>query len=214
MSISNVVTASQLSIATVGRRPVVSQTAEQPPSELAASSATISQAARDLAAQENRITISSNAPHGTTYMQHMAEKFAGLNQQRAMMANDPSNPLYAEWLDGMAQQNFSTGTGEDALLDISGTVPGGDGILRYSSGEPVTTESQAYQTQQVNSYKQAALELYNSEMTKGTPPGDIIIKIMDLQEQQPARFRAMMMWPTAADFATNQPDATSGGVKS
>jgi hypothetical protein len=28
--------------------------------------------------------------------------------------------------------------------------------------------------------------------------------MQDLQEQQPARFRAMAMWPVAADFANNQ----------
>jgi hypothetical protein len=56
--------------------------------------------------------------------------------------------------------------------------------------------------------------LYNSEKAKGTPAGEIWIKIMDMQEQQPSRFRAMMGWPNASDFASNQPSVTSGGVKS
>lgn len=32
-------------------------------------------------------------------------------------------------------------------------------------------------------------------------------------EPQPARFRAMMGWPNATDFANNQPGTASGGLK-
>lgn len=181
---------------------------------------TISQAARDLAAQENKITPYSDDPRAAaSYMQQMAEKFAGLNWQRATYANDPSNPLYAKLLDDAAQKNFSTGTGEGAGIDLSwgktsANLSKMDDNLHYIGGEPVTSASQAYQQRQVNSYKNAATQIYNSEKVKGTPAGEIWIKIMDLQEQQPARFRAMMGWPNSADFANNQPSAASGGVKS
>ncbi|MDP2779957.1 hypothetical protein, partial [Devosia sp.] len=157
-------------------------------------------------------TISPAAMSRASFEQGMAERFAGRNQQRAMMSNDPSNPMWAETADQMAHHTFNKDT--DLLYDITGTISGGDGILRYSSGEPVTAESQAYATQQGSNYQSALLQLYNSEMAQKTPPGDILIKMLDLQEQQPARFRAMSMWPTAADFPSSQPGAASGSVKS
>lgn len=175
-----------------------------------ADSATISQAARDLAAKENKITPYSDDPRAAaSYMQQMAEKFAGTNKTRATYAKDPSNPLYAQLLDQAAQQHFSVGTGEGAGIDLSwgktsANLSKMDDNLHYIGGEPVTAASQAYQQQQVNSYKNAATQLYNEEKAKGTPAGDIWIKIMDLQEQQPARFRAMMGWPTAADFTNSK----------
>lgn len=175
-----------------------------------ADSATISQAARDLAAKENKITPYSDDPRAAaSYMQQMAEKFAGTNKTRATYAKDPSNPLYAQLLDQAAQQHFSVGTGEGAGIDLSwgktsANLSKMDDNLHYIGGEPVTAASQAYQQQQVNSYKNAATQLYNEEKAKGTPAGDIWIKIMDLQEQQPARFRAMMGWPTAADFSNTK----------
>lgn len=147
-------------------------------------------------------TISPAAMNRASFEQGMAERFAGRNQQRATIMNDPSNPLWAKAADELAHHDFNVDT--DVLYDISGTAPGGDGILRYSSGEPVTAESQAYATQQGNSYQNALLQLYNSEMSKNTSSGDILIKMLDLQDQQPARFRAMSMWPIAADFANNQ----------
>ena len=163
-------------------------------------------------ANSGSITISPAAMSRASFEQGMAERFAGRNQQRAMMANDPSNPMWAKTADQMAHHTFNEDT--DLLYDITGTIPGGDGILRYSSGEPVTAESRAYAMQQGNRYQSALLELYNSEVAKKTPPGDLLIKMLDLQEQQPARFRAMAMWPVAADFSSNQPGTASGSMKS
>jgi hypothetical protein len=163
-------------------------------------------------ADSGSVTISPAAMSRSNFEQGMSERLSGRNQQRAMYANDPSNPLWAKTADQMAHHTFNADT--DLLYDISGTVPGGDGILRYSSGEPATAESRVYATQQGNRYQSTLLELYNSEMAKNTPPGDLLIKMQDLQEQQPARFRAMAMWPVAADFASNQTSATTGSVKS
>lgn len=196
MFVINTVAENQLATAVIGRGATVSQAAAQPQPAANATSAAISPAAMSRASFE----------------QGMAERFAGRNQQRAMMASDPSNPLWAKTADELAHHDFNIDT--DVLYDVSGTVPGGDGILRYSSGEPVTAENQAYATQQGSNYQSALLQLYNSEMAQKTPPGDILIKMLDLQEQQPARFRAMSMWPIAADFPSSQPGAASGGVKS
>jgi hypothetical protein len=157
------------------------------------------------------------ADSSAAFKQGMAEKFAGGNAIKAMIQSDPSNPIWAKGLDEYAHHAFNVNT--DVLYDISHTMPGAsgnptiDGVLRYSSGEPVTAESQAYATQQGNSYQNQVLQMYSSEKAKGTAPSDILLKIMDLQGQQPARFRAMTEWPIASDFANNQPSATSGGVK-
>lgn len=195
MSVINTVTASQSSATFAGRRPVLSKSED------------MSQAS----ANTSSVAISSTAMSRASFEHGMAERLAGRSQQRALFANDPSNPAWAEAADQMAHHTFNEDT--DLLYDITGTISGGDGVLRYSSGEPVTAESRAYAMQQGNRYQSALLELYNSEMAKKTPPGDILIKMMDLQEQQPARFRAMAMWPNAADFANNQSDVTSSGVK-
>lgn len=222
MSIISSITATQPSISVATGKSSAPQTVATAQPEPAANdrSITISQTAKDLVAKENKIVPYSDDPRAAaSYMQQMAEKFASKNQDRAMYANDPSNPLYAKFLDDAAQQNFSTGTGEGGGIDLSwgktsANLSKMDDNLHYTGGEPVTAGSQAYQQQQLNSYKNAATQLYHSEKTKGTPAGEIWIKIMDLQEQQPARFRAMNGWPNAADFASNQPSATSGGVKS
>lgn len=222
MSTVNFIAATPPSNSVTARKFTASQTvvAAQPEPAANDSSATISQAAKDLVAKENRVIPYPDDPRAAAkYMQHMAEGFAGQNQVRAQYASDPNNPLYAKWLDITASENFSPGTGNGAGIDLSwgktsANLSKMDDNLHYIGGEPVTAESQAYQQKQVHSYMNAATQLYNSEKAKGTPAGEIWIKIMDLQEQQPARFRAMMEWPTAADFASDQPGTASVSVKS
>ncbi|MDP2779961.1 hypothetical protein [Devosia sp.] len=221
MSTVNIITAMRSSILATAGKSAASQTvAAQPEPAANDSSATISQAAKDLVAKENKIVPYSDDPRAAArFMQHMAEGFAGKNQARAQYASDPNNSLYAKFLDEAASKNFSPGTGNGAGIDLSwgktsANLSKMEDVIHYTGGEPVTAESQAYQQKQVHSYMNAATQLYTSEKAKGTPAGEIWIKIMDIQEQQPARFRAMMGWPTAADFASSQPDAASGSVKS
>ena len=221
MSTINIIAAMQSSIlAATGKSSAPKIATAQAEPAANDSSATISQAAKDLVAKENKIVPYSDDPRAAAkYMQHMAEGFAGKNQARAQYASDPNNPLYAKWLDIAASENFSPGTGNGAGIDLSwgktsANLSKREDVLHYTGGEPVTAESQAYQQKQVHSYMNAATQLYTSEKAKGAPAGEIWIKILDMQEQQPARFRAMMGWPTAADFAGNQPDAASGSVKS
>lgn len=199
MSVISFITATRPPISATGGKSTTSQTV-------------VAAALPQPTTNASRTTISPAAMKRAGFEQSMAEVFAGRNQQRATIMNDPSNPLWAEAADELAHHDFNVDT--DVFYDISGTAPGGDGILRYSSGEPVTAESQAYATQQGNSYQNALLQVYSSETSKKTPPGDILIKMLDLQDQQPARFRAMSMWPIAADFANNPPGAASGGVTS
>ena len=221
MSTVNIIAAMQSSIlAATGKSSTPKIATAQTEPAANDSSATISQAAKDLVAKENKIVPYSDDPRAAArFMQHMAEGFAGKNQARAQYASDPNNPLYAKWLDIAASENFSPGTGNGAGIDLSwgktsANLSKMEDVIHYTGGEPVTAASHAYQQKQIHSYMNAATELYTSEKAKGTPAGEIWIKILDLQEQQPARFRAMMGWPTAADFASSQPDAASGSVKS
>lgn len=231
MSAINAVTTSHPSTSTVARRSTISQTAERPQSESNASSATISQAARDALAatvakaaqaspsvtnQSSEDTSSSAISVNTSpsFKHAMAEKLAGGNAIRTMIQNDPSNPMWAKNVDFYAEHDFTGGL--DIGYDISHTLGGAsgnptiDGVLRYSSGETVTAESQTYATKQTSDFQNKLREMIGSEKAKGTTSSDILLQIFDLQETQPSHFRAMMGWPTAADFAINQP----GGVKS
>lgn len=222
MSTVNFITAMQSSILATSGKSAASQTVAtaQPEPATNDSSATISQAAKDLVAKENKIVPYSDDPQAAArFMQNIAESFAGRNRTREQYANDPSNPLYAKFLDEAAQKNFSPGTGEGGGIDLSwgktsANLSKMEDVIHYTGGEPVTADSEAYLHKQLNAYKNAATQLYTSEKAKGTPAGEIWIKIMDLQEQQPSRFRAMMGWPTAADFSSNQPGTASGSVKS
>jgi hypothetical protein len=81
-------------------------------------------------------------------------------------------------LDQAAQQHFSVGTGEGAGINLSwgkasANLSRMDDTLHYIGGESVTAASQSYQQRQVNSFKDAATQLYNAEKAKGTPAGDI-----------------------------------------
>lgn len=220
MSTVNIITAMRSSILATTGKTTTSQTVTAQPEPVANnSSATISQAAKDLVAKENKIIPYSDDPQAAArFMQNMSESFAGRNWTRERYANDPSNPLYAKFLDELVQKNFSIGTDEGGGIDLSwgktsANLSKMEDVIHYTGGEPVTAGSETYLHKQLDLYKSAATQLYTSEKAKGTPAGEIWIKIMDLEEQQPARFRAMMGWATAADFAISPPDATSGGVK-
>jgi hypothetical protein len=162
------------------------------------------------------VTISSDAMRRANFEQRMAEMSEDVAQGRIINVNSSNlnsgasaasayNETHATLIDGM-----DTGTvGGDFVnivvgFDISQTLPPGDGILRYSSGETVTPESRAYFKQQAASYQSQALKMYDSEMAKGTPPGELLNKLLDLQGQQPERFRSMVMWPPAVDCANNK----------
>lgn len=218
MSAINFITATQPSILATAGKSTAPQTAtsqHQPAANT--SSATISQAARDALAASVATSTAIPANSEPFFKQAMADKFAGGNAIRAMIQNDPSDPQWAKSVDFYAEHDFTAGS--DIGYDISHTMPGAsgnptiDGILRYSSGEIVTAESRAYATQQTTSYQNQLRDMISSENEKGTAPSDILLKIFDQQGEQPARYRSMTMWPIASDFASNQPSAASGGVK-
>lgn len=96
----------------------------------------------------------------------------------------------------IAYEDHTTTGGVGPLLDMRGVwLPGGDGIIRYSgSGEPVTSESQAYFNATEASFRQERMHIYESEKAKGTPPADIYDKLVSAMDQQPERYRGMMNW--------------------
>lgn len=217
MSTINSITAMQSSIlAATGKSSTSKIATAQTEPAANASSATISQAARDALAATVATSTAIPANSEPFFKQAMAEKFAGGNAIRTMIQNDPSDPQWAKWVDGYAEHDYTANP--DVLYDISHTMPGAsgnptiDGILRYSSGEMVTEESRAYVTQQTASYQNQLQDMISSEKAKGTAPADIILKIFDLQDEQPARYRSMAEWPIASDFASNQPRAASSEV--
>ena len=125
-------------------------------------------------------------------------------RELALRVGDASSPAIANFAYTMAYADNTDGGGGGGAMDISQTLPPGDGILRYSSGETVTVESKAYFTREETRYRQERMHLYDLEVAKKTPPGEILHKLFDLQGQQPERFRSMMMWPSTADYTSSK----------
>jgi len=210
MSAINIITAMRSSILAMTGKTTASKTVAAQP---------------EAAVNVGSATISSDATSRNRHEQKMAEISAGRAQARInnVSGSNLTSPEAAQFAHDYAHSNFTDGMGTETggsgmvnvavAFDIRGTLVGGDGILRYSSGEPVTKESQTYWKQQIQNFQNDLLRLYDTEAAKETPPGEILNKFLDLEEQQPARFRAMMMWPNSTDFASNQPGTTSAGLK-
>jgi hypothetical protein len=189
MSVINFITAMQPSSSLTGKESTVQTVAAAQPQPTTNTSS---------------VTISSDAMRRANYEQTMVELSNGYNQVRAQTISDPSSSVWAAYAENVAHADLMDGMGGGGLIDLSGTLPGGDGVLRYSSGETVTVESKAYFTQQATHYRQESIQLYDSEVARKTPPGEILHKLFDLQGQQPERFRSMMMWPSTADYTSNK----------
>jgi len=206
--------------------------ATQPPTTVTSVKPTAPQAVaadqpQPAANTSSSVTISPSATSRVNYEQRMAaETSAGYAQMRVnnVSGSNLTSPVAAQSAYDFAHANLTDGmgaeTGGSGMVDVSvgydlrGTLPGGDGILRYSNGgEPVTPESQTYWKQQATSFHNDLLNLYNSEVAKKTPPGEILNKFIDLKSQQPERFRSMMMWPSAADIANNSAGVIYGNEK-
>jgi hypothetical protein len=100
----------------------------------------------------------------------------------------------ADFAKSFANDSFQYGpTG--GLLDISGTLPGGDGIIRYSGdGSPVTAESDTYFERENARFQGERAQLYASKMAKGTPSLKVLEKLLTAADNQPERYRMMMGW--------------------
>lgn len=146
------------------------------------------------AANTSSVTISPSGTAHADYIQMITEKETGLNVLRKNAFEDPSWAASASYV--YAHENLLGGN-VGGLVSLAGKTP--NDSITYSSGEPVTVASQAYYEKQAASYMSQVSQLYNSEMAKGTAPGQIFSDILDLQARQPDAFRAMMLWPPATD---------------
>lgn len=162
---------------------------------------TIAAAQPQPAENTSRVTISSDAAHRANYEAGMADRLAGEKSMRAMVLRDAdvSSPATAKLAHDMAYADHTDGQGGGGVVDVSDPFH-----TRYSDGNPVTDESKAYFTREEGRYRQERSQLYESEVAKKTPPGEIVNKLFDLQDQQPARFRSMNVWPVDADFSNNK----------
>lgn len=65
---------------------------------------------------------------------------------------------------------------------------------RYASGELITEESKIYFQNTMLTMQRERSELYKSEMEKGTPPVEIVEKILNFNDSLPPRFLDMCAW--------------------
>jgi len=128
------------------------------------------------------------------FQQLMAEKTAGQNFLRNAALANPYSSDSEQFAYELAHDQLLDGQGGGGLISLGATP---NDPLHYTSGELVTEESKAYFTERASQYQQAASKLYESAKTAGISAGEIVNRLYDLQAQQPARLRAMMMWPTA-----------------
>jgi hypothetical protein len=147
-------------------------------------------------AQSSSISISSTGAAYAEYLRTIAEKEDGLNVMRRDALENASSSRLEDAAYFLAHHD-SRGASVGGLVSIAGKTP--NDPINYSFGAPVTVASQEYFTKQLDAYQSQVLELYNTELAKGTTPGQIVCDIYDLQARQPDAFRAMMLWPPAAE---------------
>ncbi|WP_243245593.1 hypothetical protein [Pseudomonas maioricensis] len=67
--------------------------------------------------------------------------------------------------------------------------------IRYSgNGELITAESSAYYTNTMLTMQRERINLYRAEMKKGTPPIEILEKVLRFNDSLPPRFLDMSSW--------------------
>lgn len=192
MSTVNIITAMQSSIPATAGKSTASQIATTSSQPNASSS----------------VTISSSALYAN-YERSIAEQTVGQNQSREYALSNPTSGLTTQNAYVLSHENLLGGSVGGAV-SLAGKTP--NDPISYSNGEPVTVASQAYYTKQASSYMSQVLELYNTELAKGTTPGQIISDIFDLQAKQPAAFRAMMSWPPLAGPSSIQTASNPNGA--
>lgn len=67
--------------------------------------------------------------------------------------------------------------------------------IRYSgNGELITAESSAYYTKTMLAMQKERIDLYRTEIEKGTPPVELLEKILKFNDALPSRFLDMNSW--------------------
>ena len=189
-------------------------TSTQPTVSVTAGKSTVSQTAasqsQPAANSSSSVTISSLALY-VNYANTIAEKTVGQNQTIAYALANPTTPQTAQNAYLIAHDTSMNGSPVGGVVSIAGKTP--NDAISYANGEPVTVASQAYFTKQYAFYQNQALQLYNTENSNGTSPGQIIADLYSLQAKQPEAFRSIMGWtplagPTSIQDATNIPGTT------
>ncbi len=172
MSVINLITAMQPSTSLTGKKSTVQTVATAQPQP---------------ATNTSSVTISSDAMRRANYEKTLAEISAGTNSMRelALRDGDASSPAIANFAYTMAYADNTDGGGGGGAMDISQTLPPGDGILRYSSGETVTVESKAYFTREETRYRQERMHLYESEVAKKHPQARSFINCSTYKASSP-----------------------------
>jgi hypothetical protein len=130
---------------------------------------TISQAARNLAAASGANTTSVG--------------------QSRLSVEAHTNPALAE---KMAHEMAYDS--DMPLLNITDFL-NGTGPTRYSiSDQPVTEESQTFFNQESARVTSERIALFEAEKAKGTPPAEIIDKMVAYMDAQPQRYQDMIAW--------------------
>ncbi|WNW13493.1 hypothetical protein RRX38_20805 [Pseudomonas sp. DTU_2021_1001937_2_SI_NGA_ILE_001] len=125
------------------------------------------------AAEGKYKTAETNSTRGSAQRQWLMEKANRSPQEAAELAH------------GYAYHSLN-GQGID-LTDYP--------VIRYcATGEIVTDESSSGFESYFKHMQLQRSALYESELLKGTPPAQILEKILDFNDSQPKRFRDMANW--------------------
>ena len=109
---------------------------------------------------------------------------SGGNYRNRLLDSARADPQEAEKLLAF---NTAPDSGAFPLIDISNWP-----TVRYSvSGELQTPESEAYFAGVATSASKARLDLLQQERAKGTPPAEILDKVLALNSALPPRYKAM-----------------------
>ena len=160
-------------------------------------------------ANATSVTISSSGAVYAGYLEDLAQKESG-RTIRQMALEDPNNSYWAQAAEAYVTENMSAGN-VGGLLRLT-SLTDMNAPISYTNGEPVTVASQAYYEKQATSYQNQVRELYDTERAKGTPPGQIVAAIIDLQAKQPEAFRAMNAWPPASGPSSIRDATNTSGM--
>ena len=91
-------------------------------------------------------------------------------------------------------KSFVFCTDNAPLVDISQTDSWGLGVRYTMTGEPVTEESATWYRNETERIREERIALYEDEMSKNTPPAEILDKFILFMDSQPKHYLELMNW--------------------
>ena len=91
-------------------------------------------------------------------------------------------------------KSFVFCTDNAPLVDISQTDSWGLGVRYTMTGEPVTEESATWYRNETERIREERIALYEDEMSKNTPPAEILDKFIHFMDSQPKHYLELMNW--------------------